>query len=103
LLVLTTLRIRAKRRERRNRMIPEDLSSLLSPYGITKREIEVIQLVVRGRSNRDIEKVLFISMATVKMHLDNIYRKLGVKNRLELINFIMTHSAKPGATGKPER
>lgn len=52
--------------------------------GLTPREAEVVSLVMRGFSNKEIEDRLFISLETVKKHLSSIYRKLGVRNRLQL-------------------
>lgn len=48
---------------------------------LSGREIEVLQLVARGKSNRDIGKALHISTATVKTHLVRIFDKLGVSDR----------------------
>lgn len=48
---------------------------------LSSREIEVLQLVARGNSNRDIGKALHISTATVKTHLVRIFDKLGVSDR----------------------
>lgn len=48
---------------------------------LTKRELEVLQLVSEGLSNQQISKRLFLSQATVKSHLVHIYAKLGVDSR----------------------
>ena len=48
---------------------------------LSAREIEVIQLVAKGKSNKDVGKELHISTATVKTHLIHIYNKLGVDDR----------------------
>ncbi len=48
---------------------------------LTKREEEVVSLVLRGCTNEDIATELFLSLYTVKTHMQNILRKLGVKNR----------------------
>lgn len=48
---------------------------------LTDREAEVLALVARGRSNREIAAALFVSEATVKTHLGHVYEKLGVKDR----------------------
>ncbi|MCX5394075.1 response regulator transcription factor [Streptomyces sp. NBC_00094] len=48
---------------------------------LTKRELEVLQLVGEGLSNQQISKALFLSQATVKSHLVHIFAKLGVDSR----------------------
>jgi DNA-binding NarL/FixJ family response regulator len=48
---------------------------------LSSREAEVLTLVARGRSNREIAKTLFVSEATVKTHLGHVYEKLGVRDR----------------------
>ena len=58
--------------------------NLLSKYKLTKREDEIIRLILKGYSNKDIEEHLSISYSTVKNHLYNIYRKFGVYSRLEI-------------------
>ena len=55
-------------------------------YGISPREQEIVLLVLQGSSNSRIGKTLFISLNTVKSHLRNIYGKLGVRSRYELIS-----------------
>lgn len=62
--------------------VPE---SFLTKYGITDREREIILKVVQGKSNADIAGELVISLATVKTHLHNIYRKIGVDSRFDLL------------------
>lgn len=57
----------------------------LSRYGITDREGEIIRKVLQGKSNADIAGELFISLATVKTHLHNIYKKMGVDSRYDLL------------------
>jgi len=52
--------------------------------GLSPREIEVVRMVSRGMRNRQIAQQLFISEATVKVHLHNVYEKLALKSRVEL-------------------
>lgn len=54
-------------------------------FGLTSREIEIISAIKEGSSNREIASKLAISEETVKRHLSNIYGKLGVSSRLELV------------------
>jgi DNA-binding NarL/FixJ family response regulator len=49
---------------------------------LTPREVEVLQLVVAGYTNKAIAVAIGISEKTVEFHLDNIYSKLGVRTRL---------------------
>ncbi len=48
---------------------------------LTEREVQILQLLARGRANRELAKELFLSEATVKSHLSHIYAKLGVDSR----------------------
>lgn len=59
--------------------------AFITRYGITERESEIIQLIAQGKSNSDIASELFISLATVKTHLHNIYRKVGIDSRFDLL------------------
>jgi len=60
-------------------------------FGLTARELEVIATVVAGYTNKDIAQKFSISEHTVKNHLTNIFDKLGVSNRLELMLFGLEH------------
>jgi DNA-binding NarL/FixJ family response regulator len=51
--------------------------------GLTERELEIIRLVAEGRSNAEVAKIIWVTEQTIKFHLSNIYRKLGVANRSE--------------------
>jgi DNA-binding NarL/FixJ family response regulator len=51
--------------------------------GLTRRELEILQLVAEGHSNAQLARMLWVTEQTVKFHLSNIYRKLGVSNRTE--------------------
>ena len=54
------------------------------PYGLTPREIEIVEAIAAGDSNRDIAARLAISLQTVKHHLTSIFDKTGTSTRLEL-------------------
>ena len=51
--------------------------------GLSKREREVFELMIQGRTNRAIAKTLFISESTTKVHVRHIFEKLGVRTRAE--------------------
>lgn len=65
------------------------VSAPLSPTGsiLTERELSILRLVAEGLSNLDIATKLFVTEQTVKFHLSNIYRKLGVSNRTEATRY----------------
>ncbi len=58
---------------------------------LTAREVEVLQLVASGRSNREIGQVLFISAKTVSVHLTNSFTKLGASRRTEAVALARQH------------
>ncbi|MFC2096686.1 LuxR C-terminal-related transcriptional regulator, partial [Bacteroidota bacterium] len=62
--------------------------SFVDQYGISKRESEIVDEIVQGKSNKEISERLFISLQTVKDHVHNIFLKTGVKNRVQLTNLI---------------
>jgi LuxR family maltose regulon positive regulatory protein len=59
---------------------------------LSQRELEVLELLARGSSNKEVARQLFISLPTVKWHTSNIYAKLGVRSRTQAV-------AKAGALG----
>lgn len=63
---------------------PVSILEKFEVLGITAREREIIRLIQAGKTNQEIADVLFISVATVKDHNHNIFRKSNVRNRLEL-------------------
>ncbi len=69
----------------------EDINKLnndLNAAGISPREKEIITLIMKGYSNQKISDQLFISLSTVKTHIRNIFQKLNVKSRFEIISRI---------------
>jgi DNA-binding CsgD family transcriptional regulator len=68
-----------------------DPQHLKATYRLSKREIDVVDLLFLGLKNAQIAEKLFISEITVKKHLQNIFTKVGVKNRTSLVNKVLTH------------
>ena len=60
-------------------------------YGLTRREVELAPLLVRGLSSREIASRSFNSERTIENHVRNIYAKLGVHSKAELIAFAAQH------------
>lgn len=65
--------------------------------GLTKREIEMLKALARGLSNHAIGKEMWVSEQTVKFHLRNVYRKLGVRSRTEAVRFAYEQGLVEGA------
>ncbi|MBN1939740.1 MAG: helix-turn-helix transcriptional regulator [Candidatus Aminicenantes bacterium] len=72
-------------------------AAALARFGISERETEIVRLLLEGKTYREIESELFISIKTVKTHVYNIYRKTGVKSRWQLMTLL-----RDGRTDKPE-
>jgi DNA-binding NarL/FixJ family response regulator len=74
---------------RGERVIPIAVAARLAEFtprtDLTEREVEVLQLVARGLSNRDVAGVIGRTDETVKVHLKNIFAKLGVADRTEAV------------------
>jgi DNA-binding NarL/FixJ family response regulator len=68
-----------------------DEESLARAAGLTERELSILNAVARGLSNQQIGKELWVTEQTVKFHLTNIYRKLGVSNRTEAARHAYQH------------
>lgn len=57
------------------------------PDGLTRREAEVLALIAGGRSNAEIAGELFISTATVKTHINNLFAKAGLRDRAQAVGY----------------
>ena len=69
------------------------LKDVLTQKGLSNREAEVAELVTKGLSNKEVANQLFVTEKTVKFHLTNIYKKMNVKSRSQLIVWCMPHMA----------
>ncbi len=67
---------------------PSTLKKLQSPdhhYNLTDRELEIVQLIAQGLSNKEIAEILFLSTNTIRTHINNIFNKLSVSNRTAIL------------------
>lgn len=67
------------------------LRDVLIQKGLSNRESEVAELVTKGLSNKEVANQLFVTEKTVKFHLTNIYKKMSVKSRAQLIVWCLPH------------
>jgi DNA-binding CsgD family transcriptional regulator/tetratricopeptide (TPR) repeat protein len=68
-------------------------SVLASHHGLSRREMDVLRLLPRGLTNREIGDALFITERTAATHVQNIYAKLGVNSRAEAVAFALKHGS----------
>ncbi len=59
--------------------------SYAARFALSLREQEIFGLILRGMSNAEISQALFITESTVKFHIGNIFKKVGISSRAELI------------------
>lgn len=62
---------------------------LMHAYHLSRREIEILRLLCDGKNNSEISSLLSISVNTVKKHITNLYGKMNVDSRTQLIHFIL--------------
>jgi DNA-binding CsgD family transcriptional regulator len=65
------------------------LGILSREYDISRREREIIGLILKGKSNKEIKDILCISFSTVKNHIYNVYQKIGINSRSQLMHMVM--------------
>lgn len=65
------------------------IDDIKSEYLLTTRECEIVNFILEGMSNEEICQKLFIEEGTVKKHVHNIYYKLNVKNRIQLLKMLI--------------
>jgi len=76
----------------KNKNYEEEIERISNMYqfDLSKREIEVLQLISKGYNNEEIAEKLFVSKNTVKTHIQHIYTKLDVKNRIQAMKKVAT-------------
>jgi two-component system, NarL family, response regulator NreC len=70
-------------------------------HPLTRREIDVLRLLARGNTNRQIAELLALSMRTVENHRANLMGKLGLVSRVELVNYAESHGLLESGTHQP--
>jgi DNA-binding CsgD family transcriptional regulator len=60
-------------------------TSVVSQLGLSKRELEILGLMAQGHSNQEIAITIFVSLSTVKTHIQHLFEKLDVKRRTQAV------------------
>ena len=68
--------------------LDHSIARLQDRWGLTEREAEIALNITDGQKNRNIASEFGVSEQTVKNHIESVYKKLGVSNRVELLNLI---------------
>jgi len=68
---------------------------------LTNKEFQILTMISEGKSNKEIAAINFVELSTVKTHINNIYNKLGVKNRKGAIESYQKYLTIPKSTFSP--
>jgi DNA-binding NarL/FixJ family response regulator len=82
---------------------PDGSASPKRVTGLSEKEMAVLAELANGYTNKQIAARLWLSEQTVKFHLRNIYRKLGIKSRTEALRYAYEHDLASSSTPSPER
>jgi DNA-binding CsgD family transcriptional regulator len=74
-------------------LVPPPRGRVRRPDGLSAREAEVLQLLTNGSTNLEIAAALMVSVHTVERHLQNAYRKIGVRNRADAAAYMVRHDS----------
>lgn len=92
-----TLQLEALSRETTGSSNAEKMQDVFEKYGLSKREIEIIEALTNKKTNAEIAEALFISPNTVKYHIKNIYNKLNISCREQLYAKTRSEEQSPGS------
>jgi DNA-binding NarL/FixJ family response regulator len=74
---------------------PSSEAAVESPDNLTPREIDILRAIAAGLTNGDIARDLYISEATVKSHINHMFRKIDVRNRAQAVRYAYDHGIGP--------
>ena len=83
--------------------LEERIDEVRQKYRLTPREKEFVELIYRGKSNKEIAEMLFLSESTVKSHIYNIFRKMDVRSRVSVICIVNGEELEQPDTGTREK
>lgn len=70
---------------------PTDQGDPALPGGLTTREVEVLALIARGLTNKQIAEQLFVNESTVKTHINHLFAKAGIRDRAQAVTYAYQH------------
>ena len=80
-----------------------DLPAVAARYGLTTRETQLLEMLTRFRENREIAEALQVRDSTLQKHYQNIFRKLGVTSRWEIMRLLLEGDTQPLMLAQSER
>ncbi len=84
-----SLRLAAEQKRRQPESRGNEVEHIVEKYALTKREKEVLLCVIQGEDRESVCESLAFSENTLKKHMSNIYKKIGVNNRIQLLKTVM--------------
>lgn len=72
-------------------LVGSDKADDRSYQQLTNRELEILQLLAKGFTNKEISEQIYLSVKTVEAHRSKIYQKLGLKTRADLVDYALRH------------
>jgi DNA-binding NarL/FixJ family response regulator len=93
--------VQARLLDRLGRRAPTPAAATF-PDGLTAREAEVLTLIAKGLSNRELQEKLFVSEATVKTHTNSIFSKIGARDRAQAVTYAYQHGLAGSETRPPD-
>lgn len=72
-------------------MSDEERKEATSLQQLTPREMEILQLLAKGHTNKEVSEQVFLSVKTIEAHRAKIYTKLGLKSRADLVDYALRH------------
>jgi DNA-binding NarL/FixJ family response regulator len=82
-------------------VVPATLRAALQPPPLTRRERQILELVIEGLTNREIAERLYLAESTVKRHLSSTFRRLGVRSRREAAAAVLAAEQRFGVGREP--
>jgi DNA-binding CsgD family transcriptional regulator len=84
------LKLKDIKAEKQQHAQADSLDMLRITYKLTQRELQVVLMIADGMSEGEVAERLFISLSTIKKHLYNAYSKIGVNNRVQLLQVVLS-------------
>lgn len=73
-------------------MYYHEIMRIINDNNLTPREKDIVKLIFEGKNKQEIAGCLFLSLSTIKTNIENIYRRFGVHNKVELVVYLIKNN-----------